>query len=275
MVNGFKIICAFICVMITQTTSAVFFTGEVLKEDNVMLIILGDVHTTKANVITTQQKKDIVTFSKKSNAYLIVEDFTKHEGTDPKINIELEGLDQIAHKFNMAGLCDLCSRENIKSCSCEFRFSKSTDDVIKENEQTLNKLKAFDHPIAQKLLEIFWEKHNTLLAKNEYFKFNTDALFEFYTVYKFWKALQERSNTLFIIVVGAAHVRPISQLIQIILKFNSVLRKNYFKMPDFLGSPEKNKELSNKMEKITTDYALDLPQFFDEALKAQPIRSRL
>lgn len=175
----------------------------------------------------------------------------------------------------MAGLCDLCREEKIKSCSCECRYAKGSDDIIKENEQTLNTLKAFDHPIAQGLLNIFWEKHNSLVSKNEYFKFNTNALFEFYTVYKLWKALQENNHTLFIIVVGAAHLRPIAQLLQIMLKFNTVLRKNYFKLPDFFGSPEKNKELYNKMEKIVTDYALDLPEFFKEALKAPPIKSKL
>ncbi len=263
------------CIMMIQKASAVFFTAEVLKENNFRVIILGDVHTINAPETTTQQKKDIVTFSKKNNAYLIVEDFTRHEETDPKVIKELEELGQIAHKYNMAGLCSLCSAENIKSCSCEFRYAKNIREEIKENERILNRLKAFDNPVAQKLLEIYWGKHNALVSTNEYSKFNTNALFEFYTAYKFWKALQEGNNSLYIIVVGAAHVRPISQLIQIILEFELVERKNYFKRPDFFGSPKKNKELLDRMIQIAIDNALDLPKFFDEALKTQPISSRL
>ncbi len=66
MLNKLKIICALICITMIQTTSAVFFSGEVLKTDDVTVIILGDVHAdTSLNfTMTEKQVSDLQNLAK-------------------------------------------------------------------------------------------------------------------------------------------------------------------------------------------------------------------
>lgn len=307
MLNRRKIIFALICIMMIQTTSAVLISGEVLKKDDITVVILGDVHTDTSSFKSRAQSEDLLEISKKNNAYLIVEDYLSYAGSDPILKNILDPLQNISYPFIktkiLTGLCNKCIQENVASASSECRYSLclgydleeqfgpgySIKKQIEENLRTIESLKqCSNNPVFQQFLNDAIQKHDfykkqkeTKQTLNVFYDLDSvqmsDKLLELNTVCQLLKALEEKQHTLFIIGVGAAHIRPISELIQKILQFNVILRKHPINevMLHLLGSPEKNIEMRNKIIHILNEHALYLPQFFDEALKAQPIRSRL
>lgn len=268
-----KIMILMITVSAIQSASAILFSGEVLKpkiftKDDITIVILGDIHkdTSYEAQETKQQMDDILEIAEKYNAYLIVEDMPREK-------------DEIRKISPLGGLCIKAKERNITNINSDCRYSYGKLDLL---DKTMAELRSFKNEIFQqhfKQSEEQLKRLNELPAgwkRDQEYRHYRNNIFELNTAYELYQALQSKKNKLVIIAVGAYHMEGISNLIQEILPFKSVLRKNYIraKVQDTLtwGPSEK---IFPKLDAACLNYRLDLPQFFDEALKAPAIQSRL
>lgn len=266
---------------VIQSASAVFFTGEVLKdEDNVTVILVGDLHADfDPDLLPTQkQTDDLLKITKKYNAYLMVEDmpsyYVSQGKTFPSIKFSFElprAKKRATLASPLANLCQQATKENIQNINIECR---NEEQNLLPSAERIEKIKNFKDAKFQTYRQQFLEKKPS--TEETQAGINLQFIWlELNTVYEFAQALQTKKYSLIIIAVGANHLRPISEMIQKIYNFKRVFQKNLYKYVEFFGSQEKNDELAEKKIIILNEYVLDLPQFFDEALKAPVIKSRL
>lgn len=267
-----------ITLCVINSTSAVFFSGEVLKRDDVTVVILGDQHIdTDPNILPTKkQTNDLLKIAKKYQAYLMVEDmasYVESQGRERSRITQVTSLlyapekeKRVAITTPLEDLCQKAAAINIKNINVECR---STSEKITADAQTIEKIKQFKDPQFQKYLDY--------LAERESFRqdFAASIWLELNTVYKFAKIFKTKKPSLIIIAVGVGHLRPISEMLQKIYNFKVVFQKNLFRNIPVFGPTEKNNEFAIKQIFILNEHALDIPKFFKEALKAQPIRSKL
>jgi hypothetical protein len=280
-----------------NTSSAVFFSGEALQEKDVTVVILGDIHkdTSLLYSKTNQQLEDLQTIAKKYTPFFIFEDPLTYTGDNAylkQLSIHYSALLEITNvRSVLTNLSKFCVQEGVPYVSAECRYSYpelSIEFLLKENEKIIKNLLACNNnPIYQKHLDEALEEYFSYF--DEYLKNPADQialtksqinLLDLSVICELIKALQANKHKLFIIGVGAGHASHISEMLQNILHFKTILQKNSMRSYPILmlpnvGSESKQIEILNKVVKILNEYALDLPQFFEEALKAQPIRSRL
>lgn len=291
--NRLKIICALICIMMINTTSAVFFTGEALKKDDVTVVILGDMHS--SSFTNTQKQREALQIIARSavekgySPFFIFEDSITYSGTDINIKFNIARKRDEAILNILWGVSGICKQENIPYVSAECRYELTNRTAhIKENRKTIESLKKCNNnQIFQKYLNDAIAEHDFYIksqAEDPAMVFlnsvrSSIKLLNLNVICEFSKAFQLNKHKLFVIGVGAAHAQHISEMLQNIFNFKTVLQKNPLRaeqaLPN-LGAPLQQQSIHNKIVKILNEqYALDLPQFFQEALKAQPIRSRL
>lgn len=262
-----------ITLSVIQTTSATYFTGEALKKGNdISVLILGDVHADKPGLIHRErQMQDLVNLIQQYNAYSVTEDtpgssrwfrIMKHPEIQEVLQKEKLILKGYAYSTGFVGLCDLAREKEIVNSSAECR---------NEIEKTVQKLKSYNNKLFQEYLKKVDEK----LTQED----KINYIFELNIIYELAKAFNLRKHKIYIVTVGADHLRSISELMQKIFNFKVILQKNFLSsktLNTLYGSKEKSNEIATKVfQQWIETYPLDLPEFFKEALKAQPIRSRL
>lgn len=271
----FKVTILMIALNVIQTTSAVFFTGEALQEKDINVVILGDVHADVdlTHKITQTQHNDLLDISKKYNAFLIVEDklsmiesrgesFYSAEKLIPLYHIPGKN---IRYDTPLSELCIKAKKVDLQNINIECRIGQTLLGTSIIDPKIINSIEQFENNEFQTYLKNLKNKRS--LTSNDWLELNT--------VYEFGKALKKRNNKLFIIAIGATHIRNISEMIRSIFNFKITLQKNLTKNIDLFGSKEKNREMQEKEIIILNQYALNLPQFFQEAFQAPPIKSRL
>lgn len=302
-----------ITLCVINSTSAVFFSGEVLKptivtKDDVTIIILGEFHNdiTPGNIKTKEQRTDLLAFSKENNAFLIIEDSAAYTGSDELIKSYVTDLAENQDKDPIsviAGLSKLCTEKNISNVSAECRYmlmiGAPLESQIKADKQFITTLKTcINNPLYQKYIQeaieeydfyikqllnkqssrSFWQNLKSSISDLQSYHFKAIAsqkMLNLNIICELNKVLESRKHSVIIIGVGVNHMQNISEMIQNIFNFKVALRKNLTRDIPMFGSSGKMNEIHQKKLSILKEYALDLPQFFDEALKAQPIRSRL
>ncbi len=292
-----------------QTTSAVFFTGEVLKpqiltKDDVTVVILGDVHvdTSLNQTKTKEQLADLSKIAKKYKPFFIFEDPLTYAGNEAQILEEILKIRLLRETKNKKDvLLDLnktCFKKNMRYISAECRYAlfleKSLKEQIIEIVKTINILLACNASASYQnyLKETLNHSLNIMTEfikdpKNkdeELIKIHLEQVYfdllNINVVCEFTKAFNTKKYKLFVIGVGAEHLQYISEILKKVFKFKTIMQKNLIRTLRMrslinLGSEDKRKQIDNKFIDVSNDLALDLPQFFQEALKAQPIRSRL
>lgn len=260
-----KFIFLITCITMIMPAEAVFFAGEVLKKDDITVVILGDVHgdTSQLFVQTEKQINDLLEIAKKHNAYLIVEDLaTKIEVIPKKITSRFETSGKLVlYGSPMLELCKRAKKEMIATVNSECRSLKGEVDPT-----IVRKIRSFNNSAFQTYLKNLETKRP--LSMNDWLQLNT--------VYEI--ATKLSTKKLFIITVGAIHMKHISEMLINILNFKSILQKNYLRLGFkslALGEPEKFREIQEKAIEALNEYALDLHQFFEEALSAPSIKSKL
>lgn len=249
-----KIMFLMISLCMINSTSAVIFSGEALKADNITIAILGDLHIdiSPEGMITKKQFNDLLSIAKKYGAYLAVEDSLSRTGLNYPIKITIGNHGDLFSP--LSGLCNRATQEKIGNINIECRDFSSVDQ-----KKIIQKFILSDDISFKKYLHDFQRKktltHIDILDLN--------------AVYEISKNIKTKPHKLYIIAVGAGHMRGISQALQNILPFKVVLQKNYSENQDYI-KPASSKEIN-----YVNQNPLDLPQFIEEALKAQPIRSRL
>ncbi len=187
-------------------------------------------------------------------------------------------------------LRQMCTQQDISYVNAECRYAltllSSPQKIIQENDRTIKKLQqCMINPIFHKYLNeaiaeyVFYKSQE---AQNPFINLyrGSSKLLNLNIICELNKALQINKHKIFIITVGAGHMQHISEMLQNIFQFKVVLQKNPVRtratlnLPD-MGSAIKQSEFQNQMTKRLNEHALDLTQFFDEALKAQSIRSKL
>jgi hypothetical protein len=297
--------------MMIQTASAIFYSGEVLKRDAVTVLVLGEYHgdTSPGSGKSIEQRKDLLSFSKKHNTFLIIEDtigYIISQTTDPQILHKAYGMAEelkVAPISPTIGLSVICTEQNINNVSAECRplvgNNPPLELQIEANKKFFNTLKTcFNNSLYHKYINDAEEEHDFYIKKlrekqssrslwknmtsqaasAQDLSLNikaTDKLIELNTICELSKVLESKKHSVIIIAVGAAHVRNISNMIQNIFNFNVSLSRNISKPVLLHGPFKKVQAIKQKELPITQEYALDLPQFFDEALKAPILKSKL
>ena len=274
----------YISALISNSAQAVYFCGEVLKKDDITVVLLGDIHLDKKNkTITNQQVNDLISIAKKINAFWLIEDTLHlHNITTEYIHhSELSGILTklgLLHCSPLGNFCKILQNNSISFINSECRGPDI--DIIGLYELVFKKLKIFPFlyenkiiqnqlsSIQSSLLSCFSLKDRINLQKN--IDKNKTTLFELNLFCDFYYELLSNNHKIFVINCGAAHIPPLVDLIKSILDFKQVA---YYKtnFRDQLYAYRDNKITATEFEKAQ---GLDLPKFFDKYVFNQP-RSKL
>lgn len=229
--------------LICSNTSATYFYGKKLHLDGKEIVVLGDLHRdNESDPQAQKQSRELLTIAKAKNAYCIVEDiFSLLSTKDPdhalylycKRLCETKNIGDVTTSGDspLSYFYDACLKKNIATANCEFRILGNLNEKMKNTQTILSLL------VNSSLMrnELFAQKLNWLLEAFEQICLNpvesenskridyiNDSLVNLYTVYLLNESLRKGEHNLYIICVGAGHIKEITELIINIWSFKHI-----------------------------------------------------
>ena len=281
-----KFIFSLFCIsaLISNSAKAVYFCGEVLKKDDITVVLLGDLHIDKKDkIITTKQQSDLTNIAKKVNAFWFIEDafstlyrnipLEKTNEEEQKQEYQNSAFDEFICCSPLLNFCKILKNNSISCINSKCRLSRRYKSILQfiHNKlqffYSLDKNSPYKSHIAELITYIDLLIQNVFLENEEYFKlyskYNSATLFDLNIFCDFYGELIENHHKLFIFCCGSGHIKPISRLIQSICKFNTVGNYN-------IDSIERDDDDWKSAERKSFKKALDLPKFFDQYVFNQP-----
>jgi hypothetical protein len=220
--------------LLFSNTSATYFYGKKLYLNGIEVALMGDFHRDNAlDPQAEKQKLELLTIAKAKNAYCIMEDvFSKLSNNNPEFAQDTYyqrvfttkniGITTITGNSPLSYFYNACLQANIAAANCEFRASHNFTQKIKDTQTILTLLQKSplirNELFAQKLnylVEAFEQNclHHAHWANSMRIDYINNSLLNLYTVHLLNESLYKGEHSLYIICVGAAHIKEITELI--------------------------------------------------------------
>jgi hypothetical protein len=274
---------------------AIFYTGKKIYLETAKIAVLGDMHLDKVNSSqTTQQKREVLSWLKATNACCIMEDkvsLWKDVNYIPGLNLYKKIKAATPGSFNIVGcssslsstlllksplinLCRSCQKKEINALNCEWRIAvsdnkKDLTDINKilfvlqasplRNNLTFNQSLAEILNVMPKINHKLNYNLSQQTENDEQFLHTIRSrLLALYTVHLLHGEMNKNSYHTFVICVGAEHLEEIAFLIDSIWHIKNT--DENFCQPSLYskGKP------SDKNIKFALDNALNIKEFFDK-----------
>lgn len=231
---SYKILVFSLFTLLCSNVSATYFYGKRLPFDTKEIVVLGDLHRdNESDPQAQKQRQELLVTAKAKNAYCIVEDiFSLLSTKNPEHALYLYckrlcetrniGDITITGDSPLSYFYAACLKNNIAAANCDFRILGNFNQKM-ENTQTILSLVGNSSLMRN---ELFAQKLNCLLEAFEQLRLHpvgsenskridyiNDSLLNLYTVYLLNESLYKSEHNLYIICVGAGHIKEITELI--------------------------------------------------------------
>lgn len=223
-------IASFLGILLPNFAHAVYFYGQVLQENDIKVVLLGDIHFDTADKMRTlKQTNDLLQEARKYKAHVLAED------PNDNANIEKNSL-----KISpMTAFCELCRKNNVKATSCEFRTERfcgfyldkmpkiiatiKSNKALMKNKNIRNYIISIDKEIQHYLLSFNPKNINMDISDDQELYEILTILFELQMLHDLTENISKNKNKTFILCAGQAHIARLSILLQNAFGFKNII----------------------------------------------------